>query len=51
MQSSILFYGFPPRLVSCAVKSIVQGDLVVEHGNKGRKKLMRLWDHIRLWDS
>ena len=31
-------YGFPPRTLSRAIKSVEQAHLIVEHGNKGKKK-------------
>ena len=42
-------YGFPPRTLSRAIKSVEQGQLIVEHGNKGKKKATAKCEGAKAW--
>ena len=42
-------YGFPPRTLSRAIKSVEQGELIVEHGNKGKKKTTAKCEGAKAW--
>lgn len=42
-------YGFPPRTLSCAIKSVEQGELIIEHGNKGKKKTTVKSEGAKAW--
>ena len=42
-------YGFPPRTLSRVIKSVEQGELIVEHGNKGKKKTTAKCEGAKAW--
>ena len=44
-----LIYKIPPRNIARAIKPVGQGNLVVEHGNKGRKKASVKHEGAKAW--
>ena len=42
-------HGFPPRTLSRAIKYVEQGKLIVEHGNKGKKKATTKCEGAKAW--
>ena len=46
-----LIYSFPPKTISRAIKFIRDGGLIIEHGNKGRKKVTGKCEEAKTWMS
>ena len=44
-----LIYGFPPKTISRTIKSVAKGHCIVEHGNKGRKKITTKHEEAKTW--
>ena len=44
-----LMYQIPPKAISRAIKSVLDGDVMVEHGNKGQKKPTEKLENAKVW--
>lgn len=44
-----LIYNVPPRSIARAIKSVGEGNLIVEHGNKGKKKASVKCEGAKAW--
>ena len=44
-----LIYGFPPKTIFRTIKSVAKGQYIVEHGNKGRKRITTKHEAAKIW--